>query len=83
MFEQRFLFLVVVNICQQSQQKCTEQLLASLYRILPLIASERVYIADKDMVLLKVLGQLLGLPVPKQISTSELSCLEQRFLTKG
>ncbi|KRL74490.1 hypothetical protein FC54_GL001320 [Ligilactobacillus saerimneri DSM 16049] len=60
-----------------------EQLLASLYRILPLIASERVYIADKDMVLLKVLGQLLGLPVPKQISTSELSCLEQRFLTKG
>lgn len=25
MFEQRFLFFVVVNICQQSQQKCTEQ----------------------------------------------------------
>lgn len=25
MFERRFLFLVVVNICQQSQQKCTKQ----------------------------------------------------------
>lgn len=56
------------------------QLLEAIYRLIPLLASKKVSIANKDMILLKVLGKLLNTSTPDSVDTSELSYLEQRFL---
>lgn len=64
----------------------TEQLVDSLYRIFPSVGQEdaKIYLKPKDMLLLKVVSQLVDCPCKEKCKdfSDELTTLEKKFLQK-